>query len=47
DSLFFSPNSSTSNNSDDDNISPTTNTILGKPNNPSLSSLLDLYDPTT
>src|SRR5260363_387208 len=32
--------------SDNDNTSPTTNTILGKPNNPPPSSLLDLYDPT-
>src|SRR5260363_306947 len=33
--------------SDNDNTSPTTNTILGKPNNPPPSSLLDLYNPTT
>ena len=37
----------TSEDSDTDNISPTTNTILGKPNNPLPSSLLDLYNPTT
>src|SRR6185437_9553563 len=37
----------TSKDSDTDNISPTTDTILGKPNNPLPSSLLDLYDPTT
>ena len=33
--------------SDNDNVSPTTKTILGKPNNPPLSNLLDLYDPNT
>ena len=38
---------SISEDSDNDNLSPTTHTILGKPNNPSPSSLLDLYNPTT
>ena len=33
--------------SDNDNTSPTTNTLLGKPNNPPLDNLLDLYDSTT
>ena len=42
-----SSKNSISEDSDNDNISPTTNTILGKPNNPPPLSLLDLYDPTT